>query len=236
MGDRRPGRVKKETTALFFLRIRRRIQQQFQEFQVQPAPEFIPDLSEMGDFLKAEGPVQAEAGIIGSVHTGNDRMQIPFLCSIDQRRQQEFADPFSPLVSGYIDRVFYRIFIGGPGPERAERTEACQPTLRFGGKDGIAVFLFGFEPGAAHLLRMRVIVIHSRGMKDDVVIDRKDLRQIGLPGWSDGYGGCRHGLKDFGMGQCLTASFFIISSPILSAEGPKPFTSTPLWPFRDSMA
>jgi hypothetical protein len=69
----------------------------------------------MRDFLKAKPPVQIYTGFIGRIDPGYNGMHIVFLGRLDQGRHQQFPDPLSPLIRGYVNGILHGVFLSGPG-------------------------------------------------------------------------------------------------------------------------
>jgi hypothetical protein len=161
--------------------------EQFEEFQIQPAAEFIAYLPEVGDFFEAEGSVQADTGVICRVDRGYDGVKALATGSFYQGLHQQAGDTLTAMAFRYIDGIFNSIFVGGPGPERAIGTESEDATFFFRDEKGVAVFYFGVIPGLTHLQCLRNVLVYGRSVQDNVVVYFKDGGQVCLTSGAGGY-------------------------------------------------
>lgn len=146
---------------------------------IQPAAELEPDLAEEAHLLKTQARVQSDAGFVGGVDHGEDRMQAALCCGVDQRGKEARSETASAPVFGDVDGILR----GEPVSDAVMETVEGAPTDdsihgMLGDEDGVTIALMGVEPFKALFEGAWLVVVRGGGAEDGVVVNGKDARAI----------------------------------------------------------
>ena len=118
--------------------------------------------------------MQRNTGDITGINAANQRMYLALFGFCDQRIEQNFTQTLPTMLWMNINRVFHRIFIGGPGAESAIAGKTKQLTLLvFQANDRKVSLIFGGKPGPHALYRSDFIVVKGGRIEDGIIKDFK---------------------------------------------------------------
>src|SRR3984893_11546434 len=102
-----------------------RSEREFQEHQIEPAPEFKSHLVEVSYLLEAQVPVQPDGNCVVRVDSRDHHMLLHRLRASNQLEHQRAAQPKAASIRPNMDAMFHGVPITGP---RAELTESPEST------------------------------------------------------------------------------------------------------------
>src|SRR5690606_12319010 len=153
----------------------------------EPAPELVADAAHAPDLLESEALVQRDRGLGALVADDGDQLaQAALLAGLDEGREQGGSEPFAGRGGTQIDRALDRVPERRLArPRRHERVPEDLPRRRLGDEERHVELLQVRELLAPLLQRPGLLVERHDRVRDVVVVDLADMRQIGLAGGAD---------------------------------------------------
>ena len=155
------------------------VQQALHVDEIEPTPEFLADLGQTADFAETQPGMQPEGRFVARLHGGDQRVEPRRPRPVHQRRHQGAADAGAMARAGDENGCLRRRPIPLERMERAERRKSHDRARPFGRQNRPARRLALRQPNASFVRRHRMIAPHRGGLRDGVVVEAGQGRDIG---------------------------------------------------------